>query len=503
MTVVFKISVMFILMAFFSNCSMFDNQGVDDESEENQITIQGRAIFTDSTGASNISVAILGSHIKTITDSLGYYEFRLALDSINALNKDTLRLLVFDGKVNVGTQQYVLEGDTIIPDLIIDYSSGIMIDDRTKAEYNWTRIGDQIWISQGLNTHSIRLYTGSIVTENDLDNMCPVGWHIPSFEEFTILENFARSLHADKSIKELFVDMGDGRSLTGFNAESVKEEYSDKYSSSYWAVERCDGKVQLEKDALPIGSVTFADSTMAHELLTPPHYMIGIMDYTKAVGCVLNVASFAHAHCNDVDVTGPKTPICKADSSKCGSFTDERNRYEYGWVMIGGQKWMQDNLHFGVADDSWCSANFNDATMDCMYGSYYYKPTINVDTVCPSGWRVPSTYEWYRLVEIIEQDFYGSNLKDTVETFKRTTYLLNDSLYDLNLISCFVEKGDGYGGQSGYNIDPSHGCLSGSGRFLSSTLYGQKSILLWIDYNDFQSGFIKNSENLSSIRCIQ
>ena len=66
----------------------------------------------------------------------------------------------------------------------------------------------------------------------------------------------------------------------------------------------------------------------------------------------------------------------------------------YDFVELGGLKWMKKNLNIKTAD----SRCYDNADSNCVkYGRLY---TWNsAKTVCPSGWRLPDTSDWNRLVE--------------------------------------------------------------------------------------------------------
>jgi len=66
----------------------------------------------------------------------------------------------------------------------------------------------------------------------------------------------------------------------------------------------------------------------------------------------------------------------------------------YESVSIGGKRWMKKNLDI-AAGNSWCYENNADNCAE--YGRLYDWNTAK--TACPSGWRLPDTAEWNRLVE--------------------------------------------------------------------------------------------------------
>jgi len=93
-------------------------------------------------------------------------------------------------------------------------------------------------------------------------------------------------------------------------------------------------------------------------------------------------------------------------SNSCGSSSDTviiqfkpdactgANDFGYGLVVIGEQCWQEKNLNIiPFVGNSWC---YNNLTSNCeIYGRLYNWAAAN--TVCPTGWRLPSDNDWKAL----------------------------------------------------------------------------------------------------------
>ncbi len=136
-----------------------------------------------------------------------------------------------------------------------------------------------------------------------------------------------------------------------------------------------------------------------------------------------------------------------------GSVTDERDGQIYKTVKIGRLWWFAQNLNFETVN-SHC---FRDSSEYCAkYGRLYtwaaavgkseeecgYRQecnlTLPVQGACPSGWRVPSNYDWNDLFEAIGGDAVaGKNLRNSDENGFALVYAGR-----INYAGNFIELGE-------------------------------------------------------------
>jgi len=100
---------------------------------------------------------------------------------------------------------------------------------------------------------------------------------------------------------------------------------------------------------------------------------------------------------NNPNSNGENNPIVSG-----GTFTDSRDGRVYRYVTINDQTWMAENLNY-AANGSKCGNGdyLTDAnTTSCnTYGRLYIWEMAN--TVCPSGWRLPSDDDWDVLMKSV------------------------------------------------------------------------------------------------------
>ena len=173
-------------------------------------------------------------------------------------------------------------------------------------------------------------------------------------------------------------------------------------------------------------------------------------DGTLSQVCGENSVTLYKALCGNVPYD-PAKSSCHADSvyPLCGGktfdpskvFCDDRDSSVYGYVQIGEQTWMAENLNYDYNMGTANSYCYDNDTANCTtYGRLYtwaaamdsaavfaddgkgcgYEETCTVaDTVrgvCPEGWHLPSRDEWSALETYVSEnssDGVGYALKST------------------------------------------------------------------------------------------
>lgn len=75
-----------------------------------------------------------------------------------------------------------------------------------------------------------------------------------------------------------------------------------------------------------------------------------------------------------------------------GYFIDSRDGQEYGYIDIGSQTWMAENLNYETTNSWWYN---NSSANGDVYGRLYtWESALSA---CPSGWKLPSDGQWKQM----------------------------------------------------------------------------------------------------------
>ena len=177
-------------------------------------------------------------------------------------------------------------------------------------------------------------------------------------------------------------------------------------------------------------------------------------DGTLSQVCGENSVTLYKALCGNVPYD-PAKSFCYADSvyAPCGGkifnpskeFCDMRDSTVYGYVQIGSQIWMAENLNYDYNQNTAYSYCYDDDTANCTtYGRLYDWPAAmdsaavfsddgkgcgNEETctaadtvrgVCPEGWHLPDTTEWNALETFVAESLYNGETGNVGYALKST-----------------------------------------------------------------------------------
>ncbi len=429
---------------------------------------------------------------------------------------------------------------------------GEITDERDGQVYKTVKIYDQVWMAENLNfeynegsaksscyedvadscAYYGRLYTWAAAMdsaakfspagefcgngilcnpEGVVRGVCPSGWHLPTKDEWNILETVARDSdgHNRSSSKVLRSANGwdvswwtdrIGDDLFGFSMVSVggwahfwtasEHEFDRRwaYSMSYADVFK-DSDVQWsDKDDLY--SVRCIKDAEYEDLLS---------------------SSSEKSSSSSVTLVDPSTVIK-------GTMTDERDGNTYKTVTIGTQTWMAENLNFEYNEGSANSSCYEDVADSCgKYGRLYSWPAAmdaaaifsdagkgcgNYSTckvegvvrgVCPSGWHLPDSTEWGALFAVVGgARIAGVKLKSNSGWGKYGENGLDS--YSFTVLP------------AGYKRDPSYDGVGKFSSFWMPKSVDQENACVWyFYYNQIKVGYGCSSKRIGrhSVRCIK
>lgn len=307
--------------------------------------------------------------------------------------------------------------------------------DHEGNEYGVVQIGKQCWMSQNLRTKTIPNFGGicnykktpisisskldsiagllykdpsprttkpSLNSSDDLQGMCPQGWHIPSHNEWVE-----------------FIDYVFVKKTYGFYYDKIK------FNPSQWAAKSIVHTESWDDSSIPYGNEPLLNNASGFSAIK-----------TNAYGCYFNffgIRPYSMYYSNE-DHFFKQLSIndnfwyayirCIRDSAlyimkDCGKVRDNDGN-TYNTVQIGEQCWMAENLRTNSYSDG--KKISKDPDFSEKTGRTYAwaqvmgkeQPSNNnpsgVQGICPTGWHIPSETEWKQLRTYVYDNISSSPL---------------------------------------------------------------------------------------------
>jgi uncharacterized protein (TIGR02145 family) len=276
----------------------------------------------------------------------------------------------------------------------IPQSSSKLTDIRDGKVYKTVTIGSQTWMAENLNYKIEK----SSCYENDVSNCnkygrlydwstamkaCPVGWHLPTHDEWTLLVNIAGGPDTAGAKLKSKSPGWNGKDIYSFSALPGgfrRDTHNYFYiKNGYWWT-----ATEWEFDA---------SSAYRRYIDKVGSYIIGgtsNKSYELSVRCVQDAGS----RIGNV----PLMPTLESaySSGSVGTLTDKRDGKTYRTMKIGKQTWMAENLNYQMGK----SLCYDNNPANCSkYGRLYNWDIAK--KACPTGWHLPTSKEWDELVNFI------------------------------------------------------------------------------------------------------
>ena len=330
----------------------------------------------------------------------------------------------------------------------VDY--GKFTDKRDGQVYKYVEIDGVTWMAQSMNyatpnassalcpsaTEKSCPVHGLIYTWEEAVNVCPEGWHLPSYSEWNSLGGYMWTNHnGDVSGPLLSSKLGQkytdeyGFSVTDANYYPLWNDSTKKYAGCYW--DPYDNSFfwtdSLDNNGAWYFSVGMADTWSESVSKTCMNQVRCVMDSIVSSSSVASSSSVESSS----SAEPPKTALDFLNPSiEYGEFVDDRDNQKYKSVKIGNQVWMAQNLNYDYEQktrsgsaSSFCYKNEPDSCG--KYGRLYLWSAAldsaaqfstdgegcgnevvcefkgKVRGVCPNGWHLPDTTEFRELIDFV------------------------------------------------------------------------------------------------------
>lgn len=306
-----------------------------------------------------------------------------------------------------------------------DKSYGTLTDERDGQTYVTIRIGGKNWMAENLRfvdstqypylkggtfchhdkevncQKSGRFYTWTAAM--DLDSkwnsettptgmvtyphrgICPKGWHIPTYTEFTDLGSYA-TLQAKNN--------------SGWPYATNSSGFTALPAGCHYSSENYDGR--RVRTASGIGSqACFITATeYGTNSLYSTSYKMNLSKNSRTFSTNDSKWAVSSVRCVEDD-----TPVNPEELDSV--MIDPRDSSVYKIVVIGKQVWMAENMRY--TDSTITSRCHTDADTCAMFGRFYNWSTAM--NICLEGWRLPTQSDWTTLNTTIGGTPYAMQAK--------------------------------------------------------------------------------------------
>lgn len=260
---------------------------------------------------------------------------------------------------------------------------------------------------------------------------------------------------------------GNEVSFTTLNTPTLTTDSAENlsyFSSSIAATLVSDGGLSLS--ALGIcwsknPNPTLIDSVVSHSLLTGP--------FTSNIsGLRPNTTYYVRAYATNPAGTAYGNQLSFTTPDNTGFFVDARDNQGYNTVILGTQEWMSQNLRYlpdvvgqSIGSDTipyYYVYNYNGIsplaarmTQEYQtYGALYnWKAAL---TACPSGWHLPSEYEFYVFQNYLIDN--GYNYDGSFSDNKIAKAMADSTLWTSSTVTGTIGKNLTENNSSGFTARP-------------------------------------------------
>jgi len=351
-----------------------------------------------------------------------------------------------------------------------DIVYGTLTDTRDWQTYRTVEIGTQVWMAENLNYDA----PGSVCYENDpsycdiygrlydwttvmdgassstsspsgVQGVCPVGWHVPSDDEWTMLTDaVGGSSTAGSRLKSQtgWIEYSGISSTDDYGFSALPGGHGGNYfinagDSGYWWSAAEFGADFARYRVM----YYFSDGVNRNYMLKAGPFSLRCVEdnsephthqwseWTPVTQATCTAPGLERRTCLTDNSHIVTRAVPQLTGAECGgdivygTLTDTRDWQTYRTVEIGTQVWMAENLNY----DAPGSACYEDDPSYCdIYGRLYGWATVmdgassstsspsGVQGVCPVGWHVPSDDEWTMLTDAVGgASTAGTKLKST------------------------------------------------------------------------------------------